>query len=78
MGNAQGLKNIVVALANVSVDLNQIVESPPSVVGSETMIRLRDMAEYLNDSVGVAGAAGRPRDVIVTEPSHVQSFPGHS
>lgn len=61
MGNAQSLeyrrvfllpaetRNIVVALGNVSADLNQIIESLPSVVGSETMTRLRDMAEHLND-----------------------------
>ncbi len=42
-------RNIVVALAHVSADLNQIIESLPPAVGSETITRLRDMAEHLND-----------------------------
>ena len=42
-------RNVVVALANVSADLNQIIESLPPAVGSETLTRLRDMAEHLND-----------------------------
>ena len=42
-------RNVVIALANVSADLNQIIESLPPAVGSETMTRLRDMAEHLND-----------------------------
>ncbi len=42
-------RNVVIALANASADLNQIIESLPPAVGSETMARLRDMAEHLNN-----------------------------
>ena len=42
-------RNVVVALANASADLNQIIESLPPAIGHETVARLRDMAEHLND-----------------------------
>ena len=38
--------------------MNQIIESLPSAVCSETVARLRDMAEHLNDLSELLGQQG--------------------